>query len=68
MIQIQIWTQRKSTFSPTPQKYATIKKSDAKHNRHQTGASPVVPGDQAPTTPLPLPPIIDMNDTYKSHP
>ena len=76
---IKIYTQGRSTFSPPhpspppPQpipKYASDRKSDAKHNRHQKGASPVVPGDQVPfhpTPPAPLP-IIDMNDTYKSHP
>ena len=50
-------------FSPLPKpspppprltpKYALVRKSDAKHNRHQKGVVPVVPGDQAPYTPLP---------------
>ena len=74
-------------FSPLPKpsppppprltpKYAIVRKSDAKHNRHQKGVVPVVPGDQAPymrpidfevppalpTAKGDLPNIIDMNN------
>ena len=44
-----------SLTPPPKKKYAIVivRKSDAKHNRHQKGASPVVPGDQAPTPPPP---------------
>ena len=63
---------------PTP-KYAIVRKSDAQLNRHQKGAVPVVPGDQAPYHPYPLLSLLQkeiyqislkwiMKNTYKSHP
>ena len=65
--------------STPPQNMLIVRKSDAKHNRHQKDAFSVVPGDHAPyklpapPPPIPtsigdLPNIIDMNNTYKSHP